>query len=150
MKMIFLQSLRKTRSIHVAFLKYNSAYSVCRAQERAGWVAQSTSEPAQWVIANSEIQVGRLHKSSLSRAHAHHLIAHATIVPSPYQDSLRRDGGQARWELGTRHHACQFVSGSVRSHFRGLERAHALKALSSGGVVIPNPSQVTEGDVMGV
>jgi hypothetical protein len=30
-----------------------------------------------------------------------HLIAHATIAPSPYQDSLRRDGGQARWELGT-------------------------------------------------
>ena len=41
------------------------------------------------------------------------LIAHATIVPSPYQGSLRRDGGQARWELGTRHRACQFVSGSV-------------------------------------
>jgi len=47
-------------------------------------------------------------QSSLSRAHAH-LIAHATIVPSPYQDSLRRDGGQARWELGTRHHCCLSV-----------------------------------------
>jgi hypothetical protein len=34
--------------------------------------------------------------------------------------------------------------GSVRSHFRGLERAHAFRALSTGGVVIPNPSQVTE------
>jgi hypothetical protein len=53
-----------------------------------------------------------------------HLIAHATITPSPYQDSLRRDGGKARWELGTRHDhsACHFVSESVRPHFSGRER----------------------------
>ena len=45
-----------------------------------------------------------------------HLIAHATIAPSPYQDSLRRDGGQARWELGTRHHCavCSFQEMSGR------------------------------------
>lgn len=88
-----------------------------------------------WDIANSGIRVGRLHRFSTCHFHDQvlfvaaltftHLIAHATIAPSPYQDSLRRDGGQARWVLGTGYEisfcAFQFVSGTVRSHFRGLE-----------------------------
>jgi hypothetical protein len=126
MKMIFLQSSRKTRSNYVTFLIYISAYSVCRAQQTmCGDLPAAVSQPSgslQIRGSGSAGSTGPLCRS----AHAH-LIAHATIVPSPYQDSLRRDGGQARWELGTRHHcACQFVSGSVRSWARTSTRIHGV------------------------
>lgn len=123
----------------------------------------TVSDPRQvriaspWVIANSEIRVGQLHRlfplprsGSLCRgAHVHarvHLIAHATIVPSPYQDSLRRDGGQARWDFGNwvrdiivvsvRFRKCQVAFPWARTS----TRIQGVVYSSTGSVVIPNSS----------
>ena len=73
-----------------------------------------------------------------------HLIAHATIVPSPYQDSLRRDGGKRIGNWGTGYE----TSLALVSSFQNLSAA-STRIL---GVVytraLPNPSWVT--DAVGV